>query len=72
MMYDGGTGYYQDDEYMVQEDDWDREGLLDPAWERQQKKVRLRIARIVLAETSKNITTFSRIHTPLIMYPPKA
>lgn len=25
-------------DYMEQEDDWDREGLLDPAWERQQRK----------------------------------
>ena len=25
--------------YMQQEEDWDREGLLDPAWERQQRKV---------------------------------
>jgi len=32
--------YYQnaDGDYMDQEDEWDREGLLDPAWERQQKK----------------------------------
>jgi len=26
-------------DYMQQEDMWDREGLLDPAWERQQRKV---------------------------------
>ena len=38
-MYDGNEYAYADD-YMVQEEDWDREGLLDPAWERQQKKVR--------------------------------
>lgn len=25
-------------EYSQQEEEWDREGLLDPAWERQQKK----------------------------------
>jgi hypothetical protein len=25
--------------YMHQEEEWDREGLLDPAWERQQRKV---------------------------------
>lgn len=33
---------YNDDEnaYMEQEDEWEREGLLDPAWEKQQKKVR--------------------------------
>lgn len=25
--------------YMEQEEEWEREGLLDPAWEKQQKKV---------------------------------
>lgn len=30
-------GYY-DDDYMAEEDEWDREQLLDPAWEKQQKK----------------------------------
>lgn len=28
-----------DGEYMGQEDDWDRDLLLDPAWEKQQRKV---------------------------------
>lgn len=32
--YDGDEGYMQ------QEDDWDRDLLLDPAWEKQQRKVR--------------------------------
>lgn len=26
--------------YMEQEEEWEREGLLDPAWEKQQRKVR--------------------------------
>ena len=26
-------------DYMEEEEEWDREGLLDPAWEKQQKKV---------------------------------
>lgn len=32
---------YTNDEltYMEQEEEWEREGLLDPAWEKQQKKV---------------------------------
>ncbi|XP_052273606.1 alpha-actinin-like isoform X1 [Dreissena polymorpha] len=34
MAYDG----YPQDEYMDPEDEWDREQLLDPAWEKQQKK----------------------------------
>lgn len=33
--YDGGYA----DGYMEQEEEWEREGLLDPAWEKQQKKV---------------------------------
>ena len=26
-------------QYMEQEEEWEREGLLDPAWEKQQRKV---------------------------------
>ncbi|KAI7804493.1 alpha-actinin-2b isoform X1 [Triplophysa rosa] len=33
--YDNG---YEQDEYMLQEEDWDRDLLLDPAWEKQQRK----------------------------------
>lgn len=35
--YDNGY----EDEYMLQEDEWDRDMLLDPAWEQQQRKVSL-------------------------------
>lgn len=28
------------EDYMAQEEDWDRDLLLDPAWEKQQRKVR--------------------------------
>jgi spore germination protein Q len=37
-----GGGYSQQnsvEEYMVPEEEWEREAVLDPAWERQQKKV---------------------------------
>lgn len=34
--YGGGGGHY---DYTQQAEEWDREGLLDPAWEKQQKKV---------------------------------
>jgi hypothetical protein len=30
---------YDENGYMDQEEEWEREGLLDPAWEKQQKKV---------------------------------
>lgn len=39
MMGTGLQPVYQDGYYMQQEEEWDREGLLDPAWEKQQKKV---------------------------------
>ncbi|KAG7302025.1 hypothetical protein JYU34_013480 [Plutella xylostella] len=41
-MMDNGVnhydGQYGDQAYMEQEEEWEREGLLDPAWEKQQKK----------------------------------
>ena len=34
------SSYMEEDHvYMTQEDDWDRDLLLDPAWEKQQRKV---------------------------------
>uniref|UniRef100_A0A4W5KXD3 Alpha-actinin-2 n=1 Tax=Hucho hucho TaxID=62062 RepID=A0A4W5KXD3_9TELE len=29
----------QNNDYTIQEDEWDRDLLLDPAWEKQQRKV---------------------------------
>ncbi|XP_051529549.1 alpha-actinin-2-like [Myxocyprinus asiaticus] len=37
MQYNNSDGYVLD-EYMTQEDEWDRDLLLDPAWEKQQRK----------------------------------
>jgi hypothetical protein len=34
-------GASMNDVYMEQEEEWEREGLLDPAWEKQQRKVRI-------------------------------
>jgi len=34
---------YGENGYMEQEEEWEREGLLDPAWEKQQKKVKKNI-----------------------------
>lgn len=40
MMNDIGNNIDQyGDGYMEPEEEWEREGLLDPAWEKQQKKV---------------------------------
>lgn len=38
--YDNGY----EDEYMMQEEEWDRDMLLDPAWEQQQRKASLNFA----------------------------
>lgn len=38
-MDQNGYGVDYGDAYMEQEEEWEREGLLDPAWEKQQKKV---------------------------------
>ena len=57
------------DGYMEQEEEWEREGLLDPAWEKQQKKVRVfnvrvknRMNRCVTHGTVSNRHCLSRLH----------
>lgn len=37
--------YMVTEDYMAQEEDWDRDLLLDPAWEKQQRKVGGRLER---------------------------
>lgn len=39
--YSNSYTIHQEEAYMTQEEDWDRDLLLDPAWEKQQRKVRL-------------------------------
>lgn len=39
------------DGYMVPEEEWEREAVLDPAWERQQKKVRQTIRNSAVNDT---------------------
>ena len=34
-----GAPMMGENEYMEPEEEWEREGLLDPAWEKQQRKV---------------------------------
>lgn len=41
MINTDGYNNVEYDGYMEQEEEWEREGLLDPAWEKQQKKVGL-------------------------------
>ncbi|KAG5867435.1 hypothetical protein JTB14_037447 [Gonioctena quinquepunctata] len=59
-----------EDGYMEQEEEWEREGLLDPAWEKQQKKITEPGVRNLLAITDTtqqhsanytDVTTLSRI-----------
>lgn len=41
MTYSNSYTIHHEEAYMTQEDDWDRDLLLDPAWEKQQRKVGL-------------------------------
>ena len=43
-------------QYMEQEEEWEREGLLDPAWEKQQRKVRERREKLYLKGPSDGVT----------------
>ena len=45
-------------QYMEQEEEWEREGLLDPAWEKQQRKVRQR-KRSACGKLPSNFTCLS-------------
>jgi len=66
MMMENGLSMEYGDGYMEQEEEWEREGLLDPAWEKQQKKVserednahlpNLRIPLMLLYPNIPNIT----------------
>ena len=43
-MQDGEEGY------MAQDEEWEREGLLDPAWEKQQRKVSFKSRNLIQCE----------------------
>lgn len=43
--YSNSYTIHHEEAYMIQEEDWDRDLLLDPAWEKQQRKVRLEDVR---------------------------
>lgn len=47
MIMTDGYNNVEYDGYMEQEEEWEREGLLDPAWEKQQKKVRNKTAKFI-------------------------
>lgn len=46
-----GMDHQYGDGYMEPEEEWEREGLLDPAWEKQQKKVRSFIHKQIINKT---------------------
>ena len=48
-------------DYMEQEEEWEREGLLDPAWEKQQRKVGAKICRVRIL-VAKNAAVFREKH----------
>ena len=47
-------------DYMEQEEEWEREGLLDPAWEKQQRKVSKpkEGSHMVITASPTNILTY--------------
>ena len=50
-----GAPMNNDGGYMEQDEEWEREGLLDPAWEKQQRKVTAQKYYVI---RRKNITLF--------------
>lgn len=63
---------YDDDEYMIQEEEWDRDLLLDPAWEKQQRKVSSRGHRArlgCLAQPVLGLPASSPFLIPIPMVP---
>uniref|UniRef100_A0A3Q4GCH4 Actinin alpha 3b n=1 Tax=Neolamprologus brichardi TaxID=32507 RepID=A0A3Q4GCH4_NEOBR len=51
-----------EDAYMTQEEDWDRDLLLDPAWEKQQRKVGL--DKAICSETFFSLLSCERLPKP--------
>ena len=46
---------YGENAYMEQEEEWEREGLLDPAWEKQQKKVSESYINLLTSSTRSSV-----------------
>ena len=40
---------------MQQDEEWEREGLLDPAWEKQQRKVGIMASLVVFSQTTLDL-----------------
>lgn len=62
-----GNGHHSQrnsvDDYMLPEEEWEREAVLDPAWERQQKKVINNILNICLIKfILKTFTAWCNSH----------
>lgn len=66
MVDHNGYGADYGDAYMEQEEEWEREGLLDPAWEKQQKKVIFITLHyfIIYFFASKYVNKYSQLYTP--------
>lgn len=47
MTYTNSYSIQHEETYMSQEEDWDRDLLLDPAWEKQQRKVGLDVGALL-------------------------
>lgn len=60
LTYSNSYTIHHDEAYMTQEEDWDRDLLLDPAWEKQQRKVCLEVPLLcVITHRLTNALTLS-------------
>ena len=60
-----GSHMQEENMYMEQEEEWEREGLLDPAWEKQQRKVivnSLFYLPLILPNSSKLLSKYYHLH----------
>lgn len=71
---ENGISMEYGDGYMEQEEEWEREGLLDPAWEKQQKKVSslftpldpllpISLSLLVLSESKQSVKWIESLET---------
>ncbi|KAG4069745.1 hypothetical protein HA402_003186 [Bradysia odoriphaga] len=62
-MMENGYSMEYGDQYMEQEEEWEREGLLDPAWEKQQKKTLIGYRILVSIPLQINCSNVITINT---------
>lgn len=67
MTYSNSYTIQHEEAYMTQEEDWDRDLLLDPAWEKQQRKVGWSVCSCHRAYLRRDLPVYTH-YTPSINY----